>query len=134
MSGSENVLNERLPNGGQEEGKAGLPSKGFFECQQQKPRGGMSTWQGYWTIRKMDDRQVELVVCAGGWGFYTVVGRYVNGHYLCIPGWKVGCDLSDLCDTYWNYGSISRCLKPFEARSVTTALADFSMKTGWGKR
>lgn len=135
MSGSDHVLNGGCPDGEKEEGKPCFPSKGDFECRQRKKGGAMSTWQGRWSIYKMEERHIELDVYAGGWGFHTIVGRYTDGHYLCIPEWRVGCALSmSLCDTHWNYSSIAHCLKPFEAMSVTAALADFSSKTGWGNR
>lgn len=135
MSKSDPILNNRCPNGMTGEDGLRFPSRGDFECRQRKPDGTMSTWQGYWLIHKIEKRHIELDIYAGGWGFHSIVGRYSDGHYLCIPEWRVGCALSaSLCDTFWNYSSLAHCLKPSEARSVTTALADLSSKTGWGNR
>ena len=116
------------------DGEDGHIYSGEFKCHLEDPEAGSFDWTGRWSVHGMDSNAVELAVYADGLAFWLIVGDYVNGHFLCIPEWDVGCALScSLTDTQWNYGRISRSMKPCDAMSVTEGLADFSRKTGWGR-
>ncbi len=110
-----------------------FPSTGVYQCYLKERKKDPVTWTGLWRIYDHDDYYAELDVQAGGYRYWLIVGRYANGHYLCIPEWNVGCPLShNLQDRFWNYGSLSKTMKPFHAMGVVRALEDFSLATGWG--
>lgn len=48
----------------------------------------------------------EAVVTAGGYSFHILFGSQCNGMFLCIPDWRVGCELSYLDDVFWNHEAI----------------------------
>ena len=62
--------------------------------------------EGYIEPIKTDREPYEAVVTAEGYSFHILFGSQRNGMFLCIPDWRVGCELSYLDDVFWNHGSI----------------------------
>jgi hypothetical protein len=54
--------------------------------------------------------------------FHVITGIHAGGRFLCIPNWDIGCELSDLTDTYWNAEKIGRRLKAVDKATVICAL------------
>lgn len=54
--------------------------------------------QGKITPYRLDSEPYEMSIDAQGCRFHLVFGHKVNGMYLCIPDWNVGCELSELSD------------------------------------
>ncbi len=48
----------------------------------------------------------EATVTAGGSSYHILFGHQCNGMFLCIPNWKVGCELATLSDVFWNLNSL----------------------------
>ena len=48
----------------------------------------------------------EAIVNAEGYSFHILFGSKTGGNFLCIPGWRMGCELSYLSDVFWNQRSI----------------------------
>lgn len=48
----------------------------------------------------------EVIVNARGSSFHLIFGKQVNGMFLCIPNWNIGCELSNLFDRDWNMNSL----------------------------
>lgn len=55
---------------------------------------------------RLDSELYEMVVEARGYSFHLIFGEQVNGMFLCIPNWDVGCELSSLNDRHWNMESL----------------------------
>ena len=49
----------------------------------------------------------EATVTARGSSYHILFGHQCNGMFLCIPNWKVGCELATLSDVFWNLNSIA---------------------------
>ena len=66
----------------------------------------------------------EVNVEARGWSFHMIFGSQINGMFLCIPNWNVGCELSRLSDRDWNMSSLLRteCLDYEETTAIIWAL------------
>jgi len=73
---------------------------------------------------QMGARCNEMDVSGRGSSFHIIFGRYINGNYLCIPGWNVGCELSGLTDTFWNTERIEKQIGKVDAITVATALKE----------
>ena len=63
----------------------------------------------------IDDQDVLYVsdheMISGGeqlwhWTMNILFGSKTGGNFLCIPGWRMGCELSYLSDVFWNQNSI----------------------------
>ncbi len=48
----------------------------------------------------------EAEVLAEGYSFHLIFGSQVNGNFLCIPNWHIGCELAALTDITWNLKAI----------------------------
>ena len=48
----------------------------------------------------------EMAVEARGCSFHLIFGDQINGMFLCIPNWDIGCELSSLTDRHWNRDSL----------------------------
>mgnify|MGYP006873017733 CR=1 FL=1 len=53
------------------------------------------------------DFPIEANIQANGWDFHIIVGKHINGNYICIPNWNVGSELAALEDYLWNYERLS---------------------------
>lgn len=68
----------------------------------------------------------EVLLEARGYSFHIIFGSQINGNFLCIPNWNVGCELAELWDRSWNMDSILRAdsqLDYEDATAITYALA-----------
>lgn len=45
----------------------------------------------------------EVDFNANGSNFLLIYGKHINGYYCCIPNWKIGCEMADPDDTFYNY-------------------------------
>ena len=57
---------------------------------------------------QLSQEPYEVNVEARGWSFHVIFGSQMNGMFLCIPNWNVGCELSSLSDRNWNMASLRR--------------------------
>lgn len=61
---------------------------------------------GYLKPINMSTEPYEATVEAEGYSFHILVGSQINGKFLCIPDWRLGCELAGLSDIFWNQESI----------------------------
>ena len=75
---------------------------------------------------RLDREPYEADVEACGSCFHLLFGTQVNGMFLCIPDWHVGCELSDLSDRSWNLDSLLKAdrLDYEESTAVVWALSN----------
>ncbi len=104
-----------------------------FEC------AGSEEWDAYgrrWTgevkvaVRSTD--MAELIIYGKGSCMNAVVGRYMNGQYICISDLDTGCPLSRLTDTFWNRERISGHMPEVDAITIAYALKAVSEYLGGG--
>ena len=65
----------------------------------------------------------EAIVEGRGSSFHLIAGPQINGMFLCIPNWDVGCELSDLSDIFWNSEQLRRHLNLFDTHTVAAGLS-----------
>lgn len=68
----------------------------------------------------------EMEVNARGSYFHILFGLHEYGHYLCIPNWNIGMELSGLTDRFWNFERLVNThpnLSEVDAISITDSLA-----------
>ncbi len=75
---------------------------------------------------QLEQEPFEAFVEADGYSFHLLFGSQCNGNFLCIPDWRIGCELSHLTDTFWNKESIGRdeCLEQDSAAAIAYALKE----------
>ena len=61
---------------------------------------------------QLSQEPYEVNVAARGSSFHLIFGSQINGMFLCIPNWNVGCELSRLSDRDWNMNSLRNCSEP----------------------
>ncbi|MGN0241843.1 MAG: DUF6618 family protein [Candidatus Weimeria sp.] len=50
--------------------------------------------------------EIETTAC--GSCFHIIFGNWINGGFLCVPNWKVGCEIVSPHVQFWNRESIQR--------------------------
>lgn len=55
---------------------------------------------------RLKENTYEAAVKARGCSFHMIFGDKINGMFLCIPNWNIGCELSSLSDQSWNLHSL----------------------------
>lgn len=69
----------------------------------------------------------EITLNAHGYSFHLILGKQINGVFLCIPNWQFGCEFSRLSDQFWNLKSILEkdSLLDYEDAAAITYALDF---------
>ena len=49
----------------------------------------------------------DAVLNDGVNSFHLIFGEQINGGFLCIPNWSIGCELASYDDIRWNEESLS---------------------------
>ncbi len=57
-------------------------------------------------VINLDHEPYEAIINTEGSGFHAIFGSQINGHFLCIPDWGMGCELGPYNDQFWNTNSI----------------------------
>ena len=71
----------------------------------------------------------ETTLHARGYSFHLIFGNQINGWFLCVPNWGIGCELAQLDDRCWNLNSILNAtdrLKYADAAAITWALSELN--------
>lgn len=55
-------------------------------------------------------------------GLIFVIGKYINGAFISIPAFGIGCDLGSYSDYFWNHEKLKRLMNPVDAATVAEAL------------
>lgn len=45
-----------------------------------------------------------------GNSYHLIFGKQINGHFLCIPNWFIGCELASYDSIEWNESSLSEAV------------------------
>ncbi len=49
----------------------------------------------------------DAILNNGENSFHLIFGKQINGRFLCIPNWFIGCELASYDDIQWNEMSLS---------------------------
>lgn len=49
----------------------------------------------------------DVILNDGENSFHLIFGKQINGRFLCIPNWFIGCELASYDDVHWNEESLS---------------------------
>ena len=86
----------------------------------------LERWDGSVTNMVNHGSHYEIYINSRS-GFVIIVGRCVSGGFISIPEFKVGSDLSDFGDYFWNNECLSKLMNPVDAATVAETLR--SLKT-----
>lgn len=80
-------------------------------------------WAGTIEMRSLT-RLLEVTVEARGSSFHMIIGRYIHGWYLCIPGINLGTRLADPEDCFWNQENLisHSDLGPVDTGTIVSAI------------
>ncbi len=53
----------------------------------------------------------EISVDTNGYNFLVIFGKHISGYYCAIPNWNLCCEMSEACDTYYNYERLSEAIR-----------------------
>lgn len=53
-------------------------------------------------------------------------GKYLNGGFISIPAFGIGCDPAGYSDYFWNNEHLSRLMNPVDAATVAETLRTLS--------
>ena len=65
----------------------------------------------------------ECRINGRGSSYHAVIGRYMNGCFICIPALGICSDLADYSDTFWNTEKLERFLPPVDAVTVANGIS-----------
>ena len=81
-------------------------------------------WTGEISYLKTSNGCIEMNVTGRGSSFHIIIGRSNRGNYICIPQWKVGCELASFSDYFWNQERLTQQLGNVDAITVATAIKE----------
>lgn len=79
-------------------------------------------WMGRIEKLRGSCRQCEFEVQSDGSYYHVLIGEHAYGHYVCVPNWDAGCELSDYGDIFWNTERLSKQLNQRDAITIATAI------------
>lgn len=77
-------------------------------------------------IQKRTQTGFEAKIIDDLWMYYIIAEKFQHGHYLCIPNWNIGVELSSYKDLFWNLESLSKVMKRRSAFSIIYAIKHIS--------
>lgn len=89
---------------------------------------GERCWTGTVQNLKKTGCIIEAKIEGRGSTMHVIIGKYAYGNYICIPGWNVGSDLSELTDYFWNKERLGQQMSQPDAITVAEALRMISTK------
>lgn len=83
---------------------------------------GVIDWECTVELIDQHDAFYEAIIEGKGSSFHVIVGPQINGNFLCIPNWQIGCELASLSDVFWNSEQISQHLNQIDTKTVALGL------------
>lgn len=83
----------------------------------------LQTWECSLDLVSYQPPFYEAIINGNGNSFHVIAGPQINGNFLCIPNWQIGCELSRLSDVFWNSGQLRRHLNETDTRTVAVGLS-----------
>lgn len=102
------------------------PAMRKYLCEYIDNNDNTVSWSGSWELTSAGADHEELKICGRGSCYHVVLGYCSYGNYLCIPDMDIGCGLSSLTDTFWNYKKLSGLVGEADAVTISRGLNDFA--------
>ncbi len=95
-----------------------------FHCRE-KIGSNYEEWDGY--VKRIHNygSHYEIQIESRS-GFIFMVGKYINGRFISIPAFGVGCDLAGYSDYFWNNEHLAQLMNPVDAATIAEALRTLS--------
>jgi hypothetical protein len=103
-----------------------LASPVHFHCREKIGRKH-EEWDGYVKSIRNHGSHYEIQIQSRS-GFVFMIGKYINGSFVSIPAFGVGCDIARYNDYFWNYEHLVSLMNPVDAATVAEALRTLYMK------
>lgn len=84
---------------------------------------GENTWDSEIRILDYILETFECRISGRGSSYHAIIGRYMNGGFICIPALGICSDLADYSDTFWNTEKLERVLSPVDAVTVANGVS-----------
>lgn len=55
---------------------------------------------------RLENEPYEVFIESQGLSFHVLFGSQVNGNFLCIPNWELGCEMAEFSNRAWNRESM----------------------------
>lgn len=70
----------------------------------------------------------EISVDVRGDNFLVIYGKHANGYFCCIPNWKIGCEMAEPSDTFYNTEKLlsAKCPK-YAAKDIAAYIRQAAM-------
>lgn len=101
-----------------------LPYPVSFHCREKIGRK-YEEWDGYVRCLHNHGSHYEIQIESRS-GFFFIVGKYINGAFISIPAFGIGCDLSSYSDYFWNNERLASLMNPVDAATVAEVLRTLS--------
>lgn len=99
-----------------------------YDCLNRKARKEENKyWKGYIVSYEKRDDGFEAEISGRGSSFYLIVGKSERDNYLCIPTWRVGSELANYNDTFWNLEQLKRQLSVVDSITVVNGIKAIAM-------
>ena len=67
--------------------------------------------QAYWTENRTSGCHMEISIADQDSDIYAIVGKYIDGYFICFPTLDAGCPLAgNLGDMWWNIPHLKAAL------------------------
>ena len=82
-----------------------------------------TTWDARLDILDSGNDSFECRISGRGSSFHAIIGRYMSGHYLCIPDMEFACPLAgDPHDILWNLDLLMEHLPEVDAITIANGV------------
>ena len=83
---------------------------------------GRQSWSSH--IKTLDYalETFECRISGRGSSYHAIIGRYLNGGFICIPSLGFCCDLADCSDTLRNAELLEKFLSPIDAITMANGI------------
>lgn len=95
-----------------------------FHCREKFGRK-YEEWDGYVKCIHNHGSHYEIHIESRS-GFIFIIGKYLNGGFISIPAFGIGCDLAGYSDYFWNNEHLARLMNPVDAATIAEALRTLS--------
>ena len=94
----------------------------LYSCSRRSD-AGESSWESEIRILDYMLETFECRINGRGSSYHAIIGRYMNGYFICIPALGICSDLADYSDTFWNTERLEEYLPPVDAVTVADGIS-----------
>ena len=98
-----------------------------YKCKHTLESGKELCWDSDLSFIDQHGSYIEFELSGKGSYFHAIIGPQENGHFICIPNWKVGCELGNYEDLFWNLEQLYQQLTPIDSVTVANGIYHLSI-------